>query len=133
MTIFHKIINKEIPSNIIFEDDDILVILDAFPMTYGHTLVLPKIYSKNLLEMDVDTLKIVMEKTQWIAKEICDKLNADGCNILTNINEEGEQSIPYTHIHIIPRYGKEHKIYNMKTQVENVDFKEILDKINLPK
>lgn len=129
MTIFHKIINKEIPSNIIFEDEDILVILDAFPMTYGHTLVLPKKFSKNILEMDIDNLKIVMEKTQKIAKEICDKLNADGCNILTNVNEEGEQSIPYTHIHIVPRYGKEYKIYNRISQINDIDFIELLNKI----
>lgn len=129
MTIFHKIINKEIPSNIIFEDEDILVILDAFPMTYGHTLVLPKKFSKNILEMDIDNLKIVMEKTQKIAKEICDKLNADGCNILTNVNEEGEQSIPYTHIHIVPRYGKEYKIYNHISQIKDIDFIELLNKI----
>lgn len=129
MTIFHKIINKEIPSNIIFEDEDILVILDAFPMTYGHTLVLPKKFSKNILEMDIDNLKIVMEKTQKIAKEICDKLNADGCNILTNVNEEGEQSIPYTHIHIVPRYGKEYKIYNRISQIKDIDFIELLNKI----
>lgn len=129
MTIFHKIINKEIPSNIIFEDEDILVILDAFPMTYGHTLVLPKKFSKNILEMDIDNLKIVMEKTQKIAKEICDKLNADGCNILTNVNEEGEQSIPYTHIHIVPRYGKEYKIYNHISQINDIDFIELLNKI----
>lgn len=129
MTIFHKIVNKEISSNIVYEDDDIIVILDAFPMTYGHTLVLPKNYSKNLLEMDVETLKVVMEKTQRIAKEICDKLNADGCNIITNVNAEAEQSIPYTHIHIVPRYGNEYKIFNKNNQVENVDFTELLNKL----
>lgn len=129
MTIFHKIINKEIPSNIIYEDDNVLVILDAFPLTYGHTLVLPKQFSKNILEMDIDTLNIVMKKTQEIAKMLCDKLQADGCNIITNVNEEGEQSIPYTHIHILPRYGKTYKIFNEKNQVENVDFKALLNKI----
>lgn len=129
MTIFHKIINKEIPSNIIYEDENILVILDVFPITYGHSLVLPKKYSKNFLEMDNETLTIVMTKTKEIANMICEKLNADGCNILTNVNEEGEQSIPYTHIHIVPRYGKEYKIFNNKAQQDKIDLKEVLEKI----
>lgn len=131
MTIFHKIINKEIPSYIVYEDENVMAILDIFPMTYGHTLVIPKKYSKNMLEMDKSTLNIVMEKTQEIAKLICDKLNADGCNIITNINESAEQTIPYTHIHIVPRYEGEYKIFNTKKEIENVDFNLLLDKINI--
>ncbi len=118
MTIFNKIINKEIKSNILYEDEDIMVILDAFPLTKGHSLVLPKQQSKNFLEMEDSDISIIFPKIKKIAKILCEKLNADGCNIITNINEAADQSVFYTHFHILPRYKDGYKLFNARQELQ---------------
>ena len=85
--IFCKIINKEIPGKIIYEDDVCIAFLDLSQATYGHTLVIPKKHFENILEVDAQTLAHVMQVTQKLAKQIVEKLNAKGLNILTNTNE----------------------------------------------
>ena len=90
--IFCKIINKEIPGKIIYEDDVCIAFLDLSQATYGHTLVIPKKHFENILEVDAQTLAHVMQVTQKLAKQIVEKLNAKGLNILTNTNEVAGQN-----------------------------------------
>ena len=68
--IFCKIINKEIPGKIIYEDDVCIAFLDLSQATYGHTLVIPKKHFENILEVDAQTLAHVMQVTQKLAKSL---------------------------------------------------------------
>ena len=97
--IFCKIINKEIPGKIIYEDDVCIAFLDLSQATYGHTLVIPKKHFENILEVDAQTLAHVMQVTQNLAKQIVEKLNAKGLNILTNTNEVAGQTVHHFHVH----------------------------------
>lgn len=103
--IFCKIINKEIPSNIVYEDDKFLAFLDIAKATNGHTILIPKKHSKNILECDDETLSEMIVVAKKIALNLTSKLGADGCNILTNCNEVAGQTCFHFHIHIIPRYN----------------------------
>ena len=103
--IFCKIINKEIPSNIVYEDDKFLAFLDIAKATNGHTILIPKKHSKNILECDDETLIEMIVIAKKIALNLTSKLGADGCNILTNCNEVAGQTCFHFHIHIIPRYN----------------------------
>ena len=94
--IFCKIINKEIPGKIIYEDDVCIAFLDLSQATYGHTLVIPKKHFENILEVDAQTLAHVMQVTQKLAKQIVEKLNAKGLNILTNTNEVAGQTVHHS-------------------------------------
>ncbi len=103
--IFCKIINGEIPSAKIYEDDDVLAILDLSQATKGHTLVLSKKHFANLLEIeDYEYLK-VMATVKELAKAIVKTFKADGVNIINNCNEAAGQTIMHFHVHIIPRYN----------------------------
>lgn len=104
--IFCKIINKEIPSKIVYEDDDVLAFLDLSQLTYGHTLVVPKKHYDSFLEISDSELTILMPKVKKIANMIVNKLGAKGANIVTNAGEAAGQSVKHIHFHIIPRYGK---------------------------
>ena len=104
MCIFCKIINGDIPSKKIYEDDDVLAILDISQATLGHTLVMPKKHYANLYEIDNDAFVKVMTKAKELAKEITTKTNAKGCNILNNCNEVAGQTVMHFHLHILPRY-----------------------------
>lgn len=127
MCIFCKIINKEIPSNVVYEDHETIAILDITQATKGHTLVIPKKHYDNFNELPSDLLNKVMTTSQIISKRLIQSLKADGCNILTNINEAAGQSVFHTHIHIIPRYKKDDLIIKFKKH--DVDFNNLLEKI----
>lgn len=103
--IFCKIINKEIPSKIIYEDTICLAFLDISQTTKGHTLVIPKKHYQNFLEVDSDTLQHMTVITQKLAKKIVHNVSANGCNILTNAGLEAGQTVFHFHIHIIPRFN----------------------------
>ena len=104
-TIFNKIIKKEIPAKIIYEDDDVLAFLDLSQNTKGHTLVIPKEETKSLLTASPDIVSKVFVVAQKIAKDLVDILEADGVNLLTNAGEIAGQSVFHFHVHVIPRYS----------------------------
>ncbi len=101
--IFCKIINKEIPANIVYEDDDVLAFLDITQGTKGHTLVIPKTHSKNILETDQKSLDAVFRTTQRVSKAIQKAFDPIGINMINNTNKP-LQSVFHFHVHIIPRY-----------------------------
>ena len=104
--IFCKIINKEIPGKIVYEDDECMAFLDLSQATYGHTLVIPKKHYANILEVDDETLAHVMKIVKNLANQIVEKLDAKGVNVLTNTNEVAGQTVHHFHVHILPRYDK---------------------------
>lgn len=104
MCIFCKIINHEIPSSVIYEDDDVLAILDISQVTRGHTLVMPKKHVRNVLEADEETVQKCVLTARKLAAQIVTNLHASGVNILTNCGESAGQSVDHLHFHIIPRY-----------------------------
>ncbi len=102
--IFCRIINGEIPSNIIYEDDDVIAILDISQATKGHTLVIPKAHYDNFLSCPMEIMHKVYDVAQRIGQAEMSVLGAKGVNILTNVGEPAGQSVPHFHVHVIPRY-----------------------------
>lgn len=126
-TIFNKIINKEIPSNIIYEDEDVLAFLDISQATKGHTLVVPKKETESVLTANDDTISKVNIVAAKLARELIQIFDAEGANILTNANEVAGQTVFHYHVHIIPRYKKEELKFS---PLENdVDIEKVYEKI----
>ena len=131
-TIFEKIINRTIPAYIVYEDDDTLAILDINPTQLGHTLVIPKVVSRSLLEMNPESLGQYFKVVQKVAQAVKESLQADGCNVVLNVEEAAGQEVFHTHTHIIPQHlGKHvglnighHEAYSSQEQM-----KEYTDKI----
>lgn len=131
MCIFCEIIEGNIPSAKVYEDDEVLAILDVSQLTKGHTLVMPKKHVENLLECDDETLQHLILVTKKLAKELCDKLGAEGCNIINNTNPVAGQSVMHLHFHIIPRYGEDDAVSTaFEPNHEPYDLNEILKEIN---
>lgn len=128
MTIFSKIINKEIPAHIVYEDELVLAFLDISQTTKGHTLIIPKQAYKNFLECDLKTLNHMMDVTQKLAHKIQDNLGTNGFNVLTNMNEVAGQTVFHFHIHLIPRYDETDTI-NIKFNQNEMDLVEIKNSI----
>ena len=100
--LFCKIINKEIPSSIIYEDSDILAFLDINPTTNGDTLIIPKKHYKDFLEVPNEILVKMYEVAQKLYPMYKEKLHCDGITI--SHNTDYGQEIKHFHIHFIPRY-----------------------------
>lgn len=130
MCIFCDIIDGKIPSKKVYEDDDVLAILDISQATYGHTLVMPKKHFENIIDCPKETLYKVISITQDLTKKIIKSLDAKGTNTLTNTNEVSGQSINHLHFHIIPRYSKDDDI-TIEVNEHKYDLDDILNKINV--
>jgi len=104
-TIFTKIIRREIPSEVVYENDAVLAFLDISPNNPGHTLVIPKTHSTNLFDITEDSWMHVMEAVRVLAPKIQKAVQADGINIQMNNGEAAGQIIMHTHVHIIPRFS----------------------------
>ena len=101
--IFCKIVKKEIPSKIIYEDDYTLCFLDIFPIAEGHSIVIPKNHYINLEVIPEEVLIKVIKTVKKLSKTLHDKLNFEGYNILQNNFIAAGQVVQHFHFHIIPR------------------------------
>lgn len=102
MDIFCKIINGEIPSKTIYEDDKVLVILDVNPRGNGHSLIIPRKHYKDLYDIDNETLIHIFDVAKKIGDMLEDKLH---CNGITLEQNNGIcQEVKHFHLHVIPRY-----------------------------
>lgn len=102
MDIFEKIINKEIPSDIIYEDDKIIAIKDIKPINPGHFLVIPKNHSTNLIDISENDFLYLLSKTRELANKTIRKMNVSGYKLQVNNGKNSGQEVFRTHIHIIP-------------------------------
>lgn len=127
--IFCKIIAGEIPSTKVYEDDDVLAFLDLTQTTKGHTLVVPKQHSRNLLAMSPDEAALLFSKIPQIANKIVKNMDAKGMNVLQNNEEIAGQSVFHTHVHLIPRYAENDGFVGKFTE-HDYDLQAVADQIN---
>lgn len=104
--IFCKILKKEIPGHIIYEDEYTMAFLDIAPVRPGHTLVIPKKHVSNMGEMDEVILCHTIKIVQKIGETMKKTLGAKGYNVIVNNGSEAGQLIDHFHFHIIPRKDK---------------------------
>ena len=100
--IFCKIANHEIPSNIVFENEYVVAFEDLNPVAKVHVLVVPKKHIDSLMKVELDDLKYISEIHKAI-KEVAKIKNIDetGFRVITNIGEDGGQSVKHLHYHVI--------------------------------
>jgi len=105
--IFCKIVKGEIPCKKIYEDEYTLAFLDIAKDHYGHTLVIPKMHCKNILDCPKNILEKVILTVQKVSQHYVDNCGFGGVNILNANNEEAQQSVFHLHFHIIPRMNSQ--------------------------
>lgn len=100
--IFCKIINGDIPSYTIYEDDIVKCFLDINPKSVGHTLIIPKKHYKDIFNVDNETLLHMKEVAKTIYKKIEDNFESSGFTLMQNNGDP--QEVKHFHIHIQPYY-----------------------------
>jgi len=102
--IFARILRGEIPAHKVYEDEQVLAFMDVMPQGVGHTLVVPKSPSRNLLDADPAVLGVLMAVTQKIAAAAKEAFKADGVMIVQYNEPAAGQTVFHLHIHVIPRF-----------------------------
>ena len=105
--IFCKLANGVFATNMIYEDDDFAVILDAAPAARGHALIIPKQHSDNLYELPEETAAKVMPLAKKITLAMKETFHCDGVNVLQNNEQVAGQTVFHFHTHVIPRFRKD--------------------------
>lgn len=102
--IFCKIIDGDIPSAKVYEDDHVLAFLDISQVSKGHTLVIPKQHTRNLYDTPPEVAKELFERVPMIANAIKKAYNPIGMNLLNNNEKPANQAVFHLHLHLIPKY-----------------------------
>ncbi|RIV16274.1 histidine triad protein HinT [Mycoplasmopsis gallopavonis] len=102
MTLFEKIIAREIPSDILYEDDKVIAIYDIHPKQPGHFLVIPKQTKENILGHDQELSSYLFLKALELARKLVESGQISGFKLQINTGTSAGQEVMHTHIHIIP-------------------------------
>ncbi len=122
MCIFCKILNNEIPSSKIYEDDFCIAILDISQATKGHTLIISKKHFSNIYEIEEEVLShihVIAKKIALMLKKTYSDIK--GFNIIQNNEPKAGQTVMHYHVHVIPRYE------NDDLKIESVDHSDLYD------
>jgi len=125
-SIFTKIVNGEIPSYKIAEDENYFAFLDIFPLAKGHTLVIPKIETDYLFDLDDQTLSGLSVFAKRVAKAIDRTIPCKRVGVVVLGLE-----VPHAHIHLIPLNSEADASFSKpKLKLSEAEFKEIAQKIS---
>ncbi|MFA5187896.1 MAG: HIT family protein [Patescibacteria group bacterium] len=105
--LFCQIVAGEVPSINVAESESCIAILDTNPVNPGHTLIIPKKHSINMLDADEETLKDMIVFTKRVAQAILNGLGYDAFNLELNNGRIAGQIIPHLHWHIVPRIAED--------------------------
>jgi histidine triad (HIT) family protein len=131
--VFCSIIAGKLPKALLYEDRNILVLMDKYPINVGHTLVIPKIHYDNLLLMPLSEVGKLYALIPVIAKAVIRAVKADGFNIGQNNGRAANQIVPHVHVHIIPRFKEDspNGRWPVRRVADYTELIEIADKIKL--
>jgi histidine triad (HIT) family protein len=124
--LFCRIIDGEVGSHKVYEDEHAYAFLDIYPTSRGHTVVLPKEHITSFLEMDEEKAAELFASVNRIAKQVIKTTGAAGTNIGINNGLVAGQTVPHVHVHIIPRYendggGSMHTIVDSNPDREKLE------------
>jgi histidine triad (HIT) family protein len=102
---FCRIIVGTEPAHIVYEDANAVAFLDRAPAAEGHTLVVPRVHSRTLLDIDLSNAEDLMNSTTLVARLIQQTFHPDGLTMLQTNERAGWQSVFHVHLHLIPRWS----------------------------
>ena len=102
-SIFTRIINREIPADIVYEDDTIIAFLTIEPINHGHTLIVPKVPFVNIFDGDDIILGQMIVVARKISQALIDAKLAEGINVIMNNGTHAGQEVFHAHLHVVPR------------------------------
>jgi histidine triad (HIT) family protein len=102
--VFAKILRGELPAHKLYEDDDTFAMMDIMPRGDGHCLVIPKKPSRNIFDVEPESLAAVMRTVQKLSRAVTKAFGADGVTIQQFNEKAGGQVVFHLHGHVLPRF-----------------------------
>jgi histidine triad (HIT) family protein len=102
--IFCRIIEREAPASIVYEDDETIAFMDIYPVARGHTLVVPKTHAAGLFDISPEVCARTMLTAAKVSKAIRYALKPDGMNLWQSTGRAANQDVFHFHVHLIPRW-----------------------------
>jgi histidine triad (HIT) family protein len=102
--LFCKIIAKQIPAYVIYEDDHVLAFLDIMPRTPGHTVVIPKVHAPTIVALPESEVGPLFMAVKKVAELLSRALTPDGITIGINQGRASGQEVDHLHVHVMPRW-----------------------------
>lgn len=109
--VFCKMVQGQIPSTKVYEDEDFIVVLDLNQTIRGHLLIIPKAHYETVFDMPEALLEKAILLSRKMARAVMKAQGASGVNILNNNYPSAGQSVPHFHIHVLPRQAGDPKLY----------------------
>jgi len=101
--IFCKIVNGELPSAKVYEDDETIAFLDINPLSPGHILVIPREHYRDFLETPPELVKAVAGACSRVSGAVVKAVSAEGFNLFVSNGRCAGQVVDHLHVHIVPR------------------------------
>lgn len=132
--IFCRIVDGEIPSRTVYEDDDVLAFLDANPLSPGHTLVIPKAHHQFLEDTPEELSASVFAAVRELIPRVRSAVDADAHTIAVNDGPAAGQEVPHLHVHVVPRFegdggGPIHAITGKRPDLSEEELDDVADDI----
>jgi histidine triad (HIT) family protein len=102
--VFCKIVSKEISSEILYENDKVISVLDINPIHFGHALILPKEHCNDFLDLPDETYHSILQAARIVTHALVQSLKLEGYNLFSNNGTIAGQSVFHFHLHVTPRY-----------------------------
>ncbi|MFP4177270.1 MAG: HIT family protein [Acholeplasmataceae bacterium] len=120
-TVFSKIIAREVPAHIVYEDDDIIAFLDIIQATKGHTLVCLKEPFVDMMATPDDKAALLFGVVNRLTKAIDQAFEPEGITVISNNRAGAGQTVFHVHVHIIPRYQEDGVTIAVKNHVHETE------------
>lgn len=128
--IFCKITNGDIPSERVYEDENVVAFLDVTPAIDGHVLIVPKKHYINMFDVPEDILEDISKGIREVSAMMKENFKADGINVMNNSGEVAGQKVFHIHFHIFPRFDGDERALHLDGEKKlNPDIKEIAKRI----
>ncbi|HYO00206.1 MAG TPA: HIT family protein [Actinomycetota bacterium] len=119
--IFCRIAAGEAPANKIYENDSVFAIMDIFPWTEGHCLVIPKTHAPTLFDISPEDAAAVVKAARHLAPALRDAVGADGLNLLQSNGRAAWQQVDHFHLHLIPRWADDSLVQPISPAAGDMD------------
>lgn len=132
--IFCRIVAGLVPAKVVLEDNSAMVILDAFPLATGHSLVIPKKHYSRVQDMSQQDSSAVFELLRRVCAAVESGSQSDASTIAVHNGKRAGQEIPHVHIHIVPRKpgdgaGPIHSMFSRRPVLSHEDMESVFQKI----
>ncbi len=119
-SIFEMIIDGEIPSMKVYEDENFIAFLDIQPKQKGHTLLVPKVKAENIIEESEFVKTNILFKAAELSNLLKERLGASGIKMVMNSGASAGQVVFHTHLHLIPYYENEIEAINNEDVLKEI-------------